>query len=241
MPPRRRKLGPGGAAGRDMTPPGRMSGLRRSDYPNAFNSEGQALGQNPAGAGGRRVLGQGPQPGSRNVRQAAQGVQIFRNRYEQGMFGSPNPLPNARAAQRIRTAHFWGETDYTLSDVQEWVDDASESLGEATQQALRRAFAGDDSSLLSVRPTNTSSPRWNETERRPRTMAAGYDAQSQTLFVRFRGDRIGPMGSGQWEDGIGYEYYGVTPAEWQKYKTTPSPGRMINRVLNSHPYTPAAW
>jgi hypothetical protein len=241
MPPRRRKLGQGGAAGRDTTPRGQFSGVRRSDYPNAFNSEGQQLGQNPAGDGGRRALGQGPQPSGQNVRQAPIGINARRNRYEQAMFGAPNPLPQEGRAQAVNTRHAAGQTGFTPQDIRNWIDNASESLSLPTQQALLRAFEGDDSFLLTYRPTNTSSPRPDETERRPRTMAAGYDAKSMTLFVRFRGDRAGPVGSGQWAEGVGYEYYGVTPDEWNRFKTTPSPGRMINAVFNGHAYTPAAW
>lgn len=240
MPPRRRKLGPGAPAP-DTTARGRMSGLRRSDVQGALNADGQRLGENPAGDGGRRVLGRGPQPSGQNVRQAPLGINARRNRYEQAMFGSPNPLPQEPRAQGIRTGHQAGQTEFTPQDIRDWIDNASESLSLPAQQALLRAFEGDDALLLDYRPTATSSPRPDETERRPRTMAAGYDAKSMTLFVRFRGNRAGPVGSGEWADGVGYEYYGVTPAEWSSFKSTPSPGRMINATLNSHPYTPAAW
>ncbi|MFE6745968.1 KTSC domain-containing protein [Kitasatospora purpeofusca] len=141
-------------------------------------------------------------------------------------------------------------TDFSPADVREWVRAAAESLSLPAQQALLRAFEGDDTMLLggsvadgngTKRPTNTTWPgnRWQG----PRTMAAGYDARSMTLFVRFRGRKTvwKPTDRSQFEDGTGYEYYGVTPAEWERFKKTPSPGRMINDVFNGHPYTPAAW
>jgi len=87
---------------------------------------------------------------------------------------------------------------------------------------LESALGGDDSGLLPYRPTNTINPK------RPRTLAAGYDAENQTLFVRFR-------------DGAGYEYDNVTRDQWRTFKNTPSPGRYINRELNHHPYRPADW
>lgn len=89
-------------------------------------------------------------------------------------------------------------------------------------QNLELAYSGDDSALLPWRPTNTSNPA------RPRTVAAGYDRQNHILFVRFR-------------DGAGYEYHDVTQSQWREFRSNPSPGRYINRVLNYHTYYPADW
>lgn len=95
---------------------------------------------------------------------------------------------------------------------------------------LERAYEGDDSALLPWRPTNTSNPP------RPRTVAAGYDRVNGILFVRFRpgADRSAPGGAG-------YEYHDVTPAQWREFRSSPSPGRYINRVLNYHSYYRADW
>ncbi|WP_327580103.1 MULTISPECIES: KTSC domain-containing protein [unclassified Streptomyces] len=95
-----------------------------------------------------------------------------------------------------------------------------------------RSVPWDDGQLLSTRPTNTSYPP------RPRTLAVGYDDESQTLFVRFRGRRTGPE---QYDDGVGYEYYDVSPQEGQQFRDNWSPGRYINHILNGKPYTPATW
>lgn len=125
------------------------------------------------------------------------------------------------------------QPQHTPAEVRAWIDQASTTLSLNTQQALKRAeWYGDDASLLPVRPTHTSD------DTRPRTLAAGYDAMSQTLFVRFRGKRMSPN---TFADGVGYEYYGVTQVEWELFRDNRSPGRYINNVLDQHPYTPATW
>lgn len=70
---------------------------------------------------------------------------------------------------------------------------------------------------ITVNPTNTSDPG------RPRTLAAGYDGGTHTLAVVFR-------------EGALYEYYDVTPAQWQRFKRSASPGKFINRVLPANSY-----
>lgn len=70
---------------------------------------------------------------------------------------------------------------------------------------------------LTYVPTRTTDPG------RPRTLAAGYDDNSKTMRIDFRG-------------GATYEYYEVTPSEWGRFKRSASPGKFINRVLNAHPY-----
>lgn len=70
-------------------------------------------------------------------------------------------------------------------------------------------------------PTSTSNPQ------DPRTAAAGYDRETQTLRV-------------EWGDGgVAYNYYGVTPGEWRSFRRVKSPGKYINRRLNDHTYGPA--
>jgi hypothetical protein len=125
------------------------------------------------------------------------------------------------------------QPDHTPAEVRAWIDDASNNLSLNTQQALKRAeWYHDDTSLLPVRPTHTSD------DTRPRTLAAGWDYKSQTLFVRFRGKRMSPD---TFADGVGYEYYNVTQVEWERFRDNWSPGRYINDVLDTHPYTPATW
>lgn len=118
-------------------------------------------------------------------------------------------------------------------EIREYILSSREQLGPRKFAALVRAFhMGDDQTLLTERPTNTSNPP------RPRTMAAGYDYKSKTMFVRFRGERVAP---GHYRDGVGYEYYNVTRREWDRFRNAHSPGRMINTHFNNKPYSPAAW
>jgi hypothetical protein len=133
---------------------------------------------------------------------------------------------------------------YTPVQVRAYIDAASSKLSPATVAALRRAeWFEDDSQLLTLRPTNTTWPapqakNFGKPWYGPRTLAAGYDYQSQTLFVRFRGPKVGPS---SFADGVGYEYYNVSPQEWAAFQSTASPGRYIDSVLNAKPYTPATW
>ena len=75
-----------------------------------------------------------------------------------------------------------------------------------------------------VEPTNTTDPM------RPRTEAAGYDPDSNILRVRFRSGAAKGGGTAT------YEYYGVAPSVWAAFKVTSSPGKFINRILNSYEY-----
>jgi hypothetical protein len=86
------------------------------------------------------------------------------------------------------------------------------TLSPYMQEALRRARSGDDSMLLPYQPTPSINPP------RPRTLAAGYDRQTKTLRIRFR-------------DGVGYEYYNVSPQTWQNFKRVKSPGKAVNRYF----------
>jgi hypothetical protein len=52
---------------------------------------------------------------------------------------------------------------------------------------------------------------------------AGYSSKSRTLYVRF-------------DDGTPWEYRNVDANEWRNFRRSASPGRYINRVLNSHDY-----
>lgn len=83
--------------------------------------------------------------------------------------------------------------------------------------AIIQARAGDDSALFPYTPTPSIDPP------RPRTLAAGYSPDTQTLRVKFR-------------EGAVYEYYDVTAQEWRNFQRVKSPGRSINRTFNNKPY-----
>lgn len=93
------------------------------------------------------------------------------------------------------------------------------SMSEELADAIQMAKDGDDFDLLPYQPTPSINPP------RPRTLAAGYDADSQTLRVRFRNGQV-------------YGYYNVPPNVWRNFKRVKSPGRAINRTLNNFPYAP---
>jgi KTSC domain len=78
---------------------------------------------------------------------------------------------------------------------------------------------------FTVYPTSTSNIL------RPRTIAAGYDKDSQTLRLRFR-----PGASSQSPAGAIYDYYGVTPTEWKDIRRVVSVGKFINRRLSGKEY-----
>lgn len=100
--------------------------------------------------------------------------------------------------------------------------EAARSMTYDTALAVQEAKLGDDTILLPYQPTPSINPP------RPRTVAAGYDKQSQVLRIRFR-------------DGAVYGYADVSPREWNNFKRVKSPGRFINRVLNAKDYWKEPW
>jgi KTSC domain len=81
-------------------------------------------------------------------------------------------------------------------------------------------MADESAAPITVVPTSTTNPE------RPRTVAAGYDKSEQKITVVFR-------------DGTYYNYYEVSPTEWQAFKARVSKGRYIYSYLDSKPRGPA--
>lgn len=79
----------------------------------------------------------------------------------------------------------------------------------------------------SKRPTNTINPP------RPRTLAAAWDPNEETLYLCFRGRKQ----ANGWADGAIYEYQNVSRETWREVRHTVSTGRFINSTLNHHPYS----
>lgn len=94
---------------------------------------------------------------------------------------------------------------------------AVQSRGEDDLISVQMAKDGDDTYLLPYQPTPSINPP------RPRTLAAGYNTETETLRVRFR-------------DGAIYEYYDVPQRVWRNFKRVKSPGRAVNRTLNQYEY-----
>jgi len=78
----------------------------------------------------------------------------------------------------------------------------------------------DSPAPITVVPTSTTNPQ------RPRTVAAGYDADEEKLTVVFR-------------DGTFYNYYEVDETEWAAFKANRSKGAIIYRMLDFKPRGPA--
>lgn len=66
---------------------------------------------------------------------------------------------------------------------------------------------------------------------RPRTVAAGYDPQSQTLRIKFR-----PGASAASPGGAVYDYFNVSQKEWEAVQQVISTGRYLNNQLAAKDY-----
>lgn len=100
--------------------------------------------------------------------------------------------------------------------------EANRTMTFETALAIQAAKDGDDSVLLPYQPTPSINPP------RPRTLAAGYDKDTETLRIRFR-------------DGPVYAYNDVSQREWRNFRRVKSPGRYVNRILNHKPYYQENW
>ena len=98
--------------------------------------------------------------------------------------------------------------------------DSQQLVPPAEQEILVDKEARDSGTLqipVSYVPTRTSD------DRRPRTLAAGYDSDSKTMRIDFR-------------DGATYHYYNVPAEIWQQFKKSASPGKFMNRRMTQYPY-----
>lgn len=125
------------------------------------------------------------------------------SRYERAMFGHLQKPEPPRSSNENPAAQA-GSRRYMSEDLAD---------------AIQLAKDGDDTELLPYQPTPSINPP------RPRTLAAGYDKDSETLRVRFRNGQV-------------YGYYNVPPNVWRNFKRVKSPGRFINRTLNGFAYSP---
>lgn len=95
---------------------------------------------------------------------------------------------------------------------------------DSMEEAIEAFEMGDDSLLFSYDPTATSNPT------RPRTQKAGYNSKTHELRIMFR------EGAARGGETAIYVYYEVPPNVWRNFKRVRSPGKFINRVLNSYAY-----
>lgn len=135
----------------------------------------------------------------------------------------PNTPKNASPSEHAKSVENEFQAQYGLSRAVDYAHgraaqaEAARTMPSEEAAALLRARAGDDSALFPYTPTPSINPP------RPRTQAAGYSRETQTLRVKFR-------------DGAVYEYYDVPPNVWRNFTRVKSPGRAVNRVLNNYPY-----
>jgi hypothetical protein len=136
----------------------------------------------------------------------------------------PNTPMSASPTEHAKSVENEMAAQYGISRALDWAHgkaaqaEAARKMDPEEAAAILRARAGDDSGLFPYAPTPSINPP------RPRTQAAGYSADTQTLRVKFRSGAV-------------YEYYDVTPAEWRNFQRVKSPGRAINRTFNSKPYS----
>lgn len=85
--------------------------------------------------------------------------------------------------------------------------------------------------------THVTYPKHTSNRARPRTMAAGYDKETQTLRIQFRSPSWTSRHRADDGNGAVYDYHGVTPAEWRDIRRVLSTGKFINRRLAGKDYT----
>lgn len=126
----------------------------------------------------------------------------------------------------IPTAASYGEFDEIISLInnKETLQyyDPNTGMDYNNLAELEGAQSGEDETPaeLTLVPTSSINPE------RPRTVAAGYDKIDKKITVVFR-------------DGTFYNYYEVSPSEWQAFKARVSKGRYIYSYLDSKPRGPA--
>lgn len=144
-----------------------------------------------------------------------------RPRDGQGRPQRPNPSPKGqKIAQELEND---AQARYGVSRAVDYAHgraaqaEAARTMSAEEAAAIVRARAGDDTALFPYTPTPSINPP------RPRTLAGGYSADTQTLRVKFR-------------DGPVYEYYDVPSNVWRNFRRVKSPGKFINRTLNNYTY-----
>lgn len=133
-----------------------------------------------------------------------------------GEGNSMERLPRSRAARASKAAPRMARAiDYAHGAAAR--AEAARTMSLEEEAAIARAREGDPSQLLPYAPTPSINPP------RPRTTAAGYSRETETLRIQFRNGAI-------------YEYYDVPPRVYRNFRRVKSPGRAINRTLNAYNY-----
>jgi len=121
--------------------------------------------------------------------------------------------------------HYEGQVEYNnmagmpteLSYQRQWEDVTNGEENPIIPGSYGAQLDEDESpAKLTVVPTSTTN------HERPRTVAAGYDAEEEKITVVFR-------------DGTFYNYYECSPSEWAAFKSRVSKGQYIYKYLDFHP------
>jgi hypothetical protein len=146
--------------------------------------------------------------------------------YKPQSFGEANRRNQAgdALAQSIDADAYYIDSDGNYVDRSSYRQsyDEDDDTGELIIPGYKgpQADEGTAAAPLTVVPTSSKNPA------RPRTVAAGYDKVRGVLTVVFR-------------DGTFYNYYEVTPTEWQNFKKRVSKGQYIYKYLDFKPRGPA--
>jgi hypothetical protein len=128
------------------------------------------------------------------------------------------------AGFRQRAQDWWNRQQFDTEHVNYRTSSAREiSKTHITQNEFASEFEAELAEPVkdipfTVYPTATINPA------RPRTKAAGYDRETETLRIMFR-------------EGAVYDYHDVTANEWKDIKRVVSTGKFINRRLDAKDYT----
>lgn len=142
----------------------------------------------------------------------------------QGGLGPLGKQAVQRAVQEAGRRHPPRETPADVSDPTE----VPEPLAQGNPAAITQATDERDTV-----PDNWWTPTRGSTgDSSTRIATAGYDPGSQRLYVLFHKP---------FPEGTPWTYDGVTQREWNNLKRSASPGKFVNRVLNTKSYHRGLW
>lgn len=120
---------------------------------------------------------------------------------------------DAKYQRLVSNAKRLGFTEQELADYYYNPKSADYYQGD-TYSGSANIFNTGQSAFISDVPTSTTNPR------RPRTVAAGYDAENRIVTVVFR-------------DGTAWNYYGVPNDAWIKFSQSITKGKFINNARSN--------
>lgn len=132
-------------------------------------------------------------------------------------------LPNRPSTQQLRdvvSLYDDGGYYYEPEIGETYQNQAAMPVRPGTERYLGKQAGYTSAAPLSEVPTSTTDPS------RPRTVAAGYQID--------QGDTVGKL-TVVFRDGTYYNYYEVTPIEWERFQANQSKGVFIRHFLDTKP------